>query len=122
VEWHSEPGDTMTIVQPPARAASEKPERPRCLAADMGPSACLVSYLSESGCTLTIALRRWLDRRRRIEGKGMGSGSGNIRAGEVSLATGPPGDRPLKPVRDQEPGLLDAWSLEGLEVKRRPCA
>ncbi len=57
VEWHSEEGDK----QKPRASAENKepnkqPERPEYMAADIGKEACLVSYLSSSGYTLTVAL------------------------------------------------------------------
>jgi hypothetical protein len=57
VEWHSEAGDKPASQAGANKdAAKKKPERPKYMAADIGADACLVSYLSQSGYTLTVAL------------------------------------------------------------------
>lgn len=53
VEWHAEGGDEQKEQK---AGAAGKPERPKYLAADIGSQACLVSYLSRSGYTLSVAL------------------------------------------------------------------
>jgi hypothetical protein len=49
VEWHSEDGQSKGET-------AKRPERPKYMAAEIGNIACLVSYLSSSGYTLTVAL------------------------------------------------------------------
>ena len=46
VEWHALPRKA---------AASKAPERPKYFASDVGSDGVLISYLSESGYTLTVA-------------------------------------------------------------------
>src|ERR1700722_16188492 len=49
VEWHAVP-------RQPAAAAGRRAERPKYFASDIGTDGVLISYLSESGYTLTVAL------------------------------------------------------------------
>jgi hypothetical protein len=57
VEWHSDDGDKQKAkATTDKKEPSKKPERPKYLAADIGADACLISYLSSSGYTLTVAL------------------------------------------------------------------
>ncbi|MEO7156923.1 MAG: hypothetical protein ABI039_05135 [Vicinamibacterales bacterium] len=57
VEWHSDDGEKKkTGATAEKGEPSKKPERPKYMAVDVGDGACLVSYLSQSGYTLTVAL------------------------------------------------------------------
>ena len=56
VEWHSDDGEKEKAQASTAKTEHKKPERPKYMAADVGDNVCLVSYLSQSGYTLTVAL------------------------------------------------------------------
>ena len=57
VEWHSdESGKDATQAHAKGDEANKKPERPAYMGVDVDKNVCIVSYLSKSGYTLTVAL------------------------------------------------------------------